>query len=59
MYWAAMWHRVLTEGEMREFRENPWQIFEPRTIWAPINEALPDVANIDIERDTFPMKPPL
>lgn len=29
---ALVWDRVLSENEVREISENPWQIFEPETI---------------------------
>ncbi len=32
---AAIWKRELGAAVIKEMWENPWQIFEPRTIWIP------------------------
>ncbi len=32
------WHdRVLSADEIRSIRDNPWQLFEPQTIWVPVS----------------------
>ena len=52
---TAIWEdHELTAGEVASFNLNPWQIFEPRKIFVPINEKLPDIAMFERERDRQP-----
>ena len=47
---VALWDRDLADAEWNSLVDNPWQIFEPRTIFMPHNEKLPDLARIDVPR---------
>ena len=33
---AVIWDRGLSEGEWNSFVDNPWQIFEPRSVFMPV-----------------------
>ena len=35
--------------EHKELYQNPWQIFKPQEIVAPINEDLPDLARFEVD----------
>jgi hypothetical protein len=36
---ASRYDRVLSEAEVKSISENPWQIYEPETIWVTVEEA--------------------
>jgi len=36
---VTMFDGVLSDGNLRKFFANPWQIFEPRNIWIPVQGA--------------------
>jgi hypothetical protein len=55
--WAIL-DRRLTESEAISFERNPWQIFEPQKIVAPIDEKLPDLATFEKEHTSMPARPP-
>lgn len=46
------WNRVLSAAEFLSLHDNPWQIFELQTVFAPFNEKLPDLAVV--EKDSGP-----
>jgi hypothetical protein len=46
---SCFWDRDLSAAEAQAFIENPWQIFEPQTIMAPLDTEKPELAIFDKE----------
>jgi hypothetical protein len=40
---AYVWNRALSNVELDSIRENPWQLFAPRSIWVPTYTPPPGV----------------
>lgn len=38
-YLAAFWTRALSDDELYTLSANPWQLFQPRRIWVPVEAA--------------------
>jgi len=56
---VSFYRRTLSASEIRSLYLDQWQIFEPRTVFMPINEALPDVASVDgPDVKSMPARPP-
>jgi hypothetical protein len=56
---AVYWFEgELTAGEHAALAANPWQVFEPQKIFAPIDEKLPDLATFEKEHTSMPARPP-
>ena len=49
-----IWNKELTEGEHKALGENPWQIFKPRKVMVPIDEALPDLGTFELPAEDMP-----
>jgi hypothetical protein len=41
--------RTLTQKEAERLLKNPWQIFEPKTKYVPMNKDLPDLARFEVD----------
>lgn len=58
-YLGLFWGRSLSDAEIESLHKNPWQIFKPQEIYAPINQDLPDLVTWEEELKEMPWKPPL
>ncbi|MEE8306723.1 MAG: hypothetical protein V3R81_05615, partial [Gammaproteobacteria bacterium] len=56
-YLDCVWDRALSDAEVRAFSENPWQIFEPRTVIVPLEIPTPSPGFIRREIP-WTVKPP-
>lgn len=54
VYYFFMFDRAFGVAEAINFMHNPWQIFKPQTVLAPLPEELPAVAKIEKKWDRQP-----
>ncbi len=47
-----LFKQALSDAEIRSFAKNPWQLFEPRTIWIPVGAEAGATINIGLLTET-------
>jgi hypothetical protein len=52
------WSRALTDEEYASIHNNPWQIFKPKEIMVPHDEALPKLTTFEKDVTSMPVRPP-